>query len=755
MKNIIGSLLGSCVLLVRLESTLRLVGAALFVPVGGSRRSLVTTSRAVATARNLRLASYSERVNGEGSNRESSGSSSEYNTDQTTKSSPLRPQTGWFHNPPSEASDFWRGPRNEKSRIFLPQREQPQSSSGSTNSKLRTGWLHNNKPAASTAEQQTPKTTLSTSSGSSSSMPLARRRLEMAQLQQERNHRILCPPTLHAAGEDQVVAVTEHLISVPIHRDQTEDTTAGKSQRLDVYFTIVEKLDTEATRKFFQFDLTNQSPQQRAAAYVQHAALSNADSLVLFLQGGPGFGAPVPGVTLSLSKGSGSWADAALYQHGYQRLVLMDQRGTGRSTPVTKQTLERQFPDLFLLDQSELDSNNKLLEDTENMWNEADKARVLKAVDEVTDYLAQFRADNIVRDAEYIREALMYQRLEDSESDGAIDLPRPWGCSLGQSYGGFCHMTYLSKVEHPPKVMLFTGGIAPMLSKVDEVYGVLWNRVRERNQRFYEMFPGDIAAVKLIVRRLLHQPVKLPSGGRLTARRFLSLGISLGGSPSAFSSLHDLISSAFVGGQSAAYTVDNLEDLEFSRAFLKQIESQQSFDDHPIYFWLHESIYADGPEHSPTSWAAERAYNSKLEDEASAYDYKRTSQIQSDDEPTLFFGEHVFSWMSEDFVELNGVGLRALANSLAAKADWGKLFDADRMKRALGDGRTQAAAAIYHEDMYVEFDACMKVVARDGPLGKCKIYVTNEFQHSGLRDGGAALFSKLHGMAKGGTRTPS
>jgi hypothetical protein len=77
------------------------------------------------------------------------------------------------------------------------------------------------------------------------------------------------------------------------------------------------------------------------------------------------------------------------------------------------------------------------------------------------------------------------------------------------------------------------------------------------------------------------------------------------------------------------------------------------------------------------------------------------------------------------------------------------------MKTSLHDERTRAAAAIYHDDMYVEFDACMKVTARDGPLGKCKVYVTNEYQHSGLRDGGAKLFTKLHGMAKGGTRTPS
>jgi hypothetical protein len=40
-------------------------------------------------------------------------------------------------------------------------------------------------------------------------------------------------------------------------------------------------------------------------------------------------------------------------------------------------------------------------------------------------------------------------------------------------------------------------------------------------------------------------------------------------------------------------------------------------------------------------------------------------------------------------------------------------------------------------------------------LEKCKAYVTNEYQHSGLRDSGASIFTKLHGMATGSVRTPS
>ncbi len=45
-------------------------------------------------------------------------------------------------------------------------------------------------------------------------------------------------------------------------------------------------------------------------------------------KGGPGFGAPVPVNGIGLSDQS-SWLGAALSK-GYKRIVLMDQRGTGR-----------------------------------------------------------------------------------------------------------------------------------------------------------------------------------------------------------------------------------------------------------------------------------------------------------------------------------------------------------------------------------------------------------------------------------------
>lgn len=81
------------------------------------------------------------------------------------------------------------------------------------------------------------------------------------------------------------------------------------------------------------------------------------------------------------------------------QVLLLDQRGTGLSSTITAGTLARH-------------------------GNAVKKA----------EYLKNFRADNIVRDCEAIRECLTADYPEDK---------RKWSI-MGQSFGGFCAVTYLS-----------------------------------------------------------------------------------------------------------------------------------------------------------------------------------------------------------------------------------------------------------------------------------------------------------------------
>lgn len=112
------------------------------------------------------------------------------------------------------------------------------------------------------------------------------------------------------------------------------------------------------------------------AAVVSRAGGEDLPYLV-FLQGGPGHEAPRP----FRSPTGPSWLDAALAEH---RVVLLDQRGTGRSTPVRDADLQR-------------------------------------GAEAVAEHLTHLRADAIVRDCEAFRQHLGAER---------------WSV-LGQSFGGF------------------------------------------------------------------------------------------------------------------------------------------------------------------------------------------------------------------------------------------------------------------------------------------------------------------------------
>eukprot|EP00985_Skeletonema_marinoi_P021534 scaffold13239_cov173-Skeletonema_marinoi.AAC.2 len=628
------------------------------------------------------------------------------------------------------------------------------------------------------------------------------KRLMADKMQKYRNHRIITPPAAHPCGDANRMMVTEHKISIPLtHPDlkaaimnnEQLSSTASEEQRIvpveridrafltnneafdeptiDVYFTITELLsNAQDEAHFHALQNPNLSPSQRAALYFQKG--SNDDDsnssidpsrMMLYLQGGPGFGCASPVSGLSLASSSSSWAAAVLLGgkvsnsdgKSFQRIVLMDQRGTGRSSAICKQQLVKMFPDLFLLDEKK-EGEGKVV--GEEFGGDSDarmmllQARQQKALKEATDYLSLFRADSIVRDAEWIRESLANpfpSVNDDGNDDAAVNGPQPWGGALGQSFGGFCLMTYLSSIQNPPELVYFTGGIAPMNTPVREVYDRLWLRVRERSWKYYEQYPGDVATVKKIVRKLLaHEnsadPIILPSGGILTARRFLQVGLALGGSPgTSFANMHSVINSAFVDEDSD----------EISNAFLKRIDYEQSFDDAPLYFLLHESIYADGE--GATQWAANQSYESHVEAN-SEFDYRVTSE-EDNSNPTLFFGEMVFPFMAHgDFSELSNSGMRTLSEALAEKSDWLSLFDETNMRTALvHKKKSRAAAACYYDDMYVDFECAMKLVQRGCPLEGVKVYVTNEYQHSGLRDDGANIINKLAAMSKNRLHVPS
>jgi pimeloyl-ACP methyl ester carboxylesterase len=99
----------------------------------------------------------------------------------------------------------------------------------------------------------------------------------------------------------------------------------------------------------------------------------------------------------------------------------------------------------------------------------------LPSAQEQASYLSNFRADSIVEDAEAIRAALV--------PETAAGVPGKWTV-LGQSFGGFCLLTYLSRYSEALEAGLFTGGLAPLATPAATVYRATYKRCAERNRYF-------------------------------------------------------------------------------------------------------------------------------------------------------------------------------------------------------------------------------------------------------------------------------
>ncbi|WBP91448.1 alpha/beta fold hydrolase [Kitasatospora cathayae] len=374
---------------------------------------------------------------------------------------------------------------------------------------------------------------------------------------------------------------------------------------------------------------------------------------LLYLQGGPGGKSPRP-----LNATSG-WLGHALKTH---RVLLLDQRGTGRSSPLTARAAIR-FPSAHAL----------------------------------ADHLGRFRADSIVADAELIR-----RRLCGDD---------PWEV-LGQSYGGFVTLSYLSFAPEGLRACYVTGGLPGLDATADDVYAATYPRVRDTVGAYYARYPGDRPLVRRIADLLEGRAVHLPDGDRLTVRRLRTLGLALG-MGDGFERLHWLLDEALA------------PDGQPSATFLQQVAQLTGFTDNPLFAALQESIY--GRPGAATGWAAARALAGQ-------------PGFAEDTDPLLFTGEMFYPWMFEEIA-----GLRPFAGAvhlLAERTDWPALYDPAR----LAANRVPVAAAVYHDDMYVDAGLSLRTARTVGAL---RSWVTGEWQHDGVTASGERVLARLMDLASG------
>jgi pimeloyl-ACP methyl ester carboxylesterase len=189
---------------------------------------------------------------------------------------------------------------------------------------------------------------------------------------------------------------------------------------------------------------------------------------LVFLQGGPGGASP-------RWDGGPDWIRWAVQRY---RVLLLDQRGTGRSNPLDTQAI-----------------------------------RALGSPHEQADVLALYRADAIVQDCEALRRLL----LGDA----------PW-TALGQSFGGFCIFTYLSYVPEALTECYLTGGIPGLGHHIDDNYRSTYRRVLARTADLDAEFPMVRTTLRAVADHIQEVEERLPDGEVLTGPRLQEVGHVMG-----------------------------------------------------------------------------------------------------------------------------------------------------------------------------------------------------------------------------------
>jgi len=384
----------------------------------------------------------------------------------------------------------------------------------------------------------------------------------------------------------------------------------------------------------------------------------------VYLQGGPGSGCAPPQ--------SVPWTDFVL-DKGYQ-ILFLDQRGTGLSSTITAKTLANKG------------------------------SPTMQAA-----YLRHFRADNIVRDCEAVRENLTADFPEEKKK---------WTV-MGQSFGGFCAVNYLSKSPEGLQEVFTCGGLPPLVKQPDVVYEHTFRTVRQRNMAYYEKYPEDIQSVKDLARHIdekqrRKEKIALPSGGSFSVLRLRQIGL-LFGFHGGLDMVHDMI-----------YRLIN--DLryfgEFTRPTLAAFEATMGFDVAPLYALLHEPCYTQG---AASNWSADRVMQSLP-------DFMNDSVGQ---EKILFTGEMVFRGMFEDYDDLRS--LKETADILAKTDDWPDLYD----EAQLAKNEVPVYSATFYDDMFVDFELAQDTASK---INNCKQFITNVMYHNAVRAKSDELLKQLFAL---------
>ncbi|OAA59170.1 proline iminopeptidase [Niveomyces insectorum RCEF 264] len=419
----------------------------------------------------------------------------------------------------------------------------------------------------------------------------------------------------------------------------------------------------------------------------------NGQPLAVYLVGGPGADNPPtarPAITrFYLNKGF--------------HVLYMDYRGTGSSTP-----LRADLPPL-------------------RGRSPATQAALLR----------HFRQDNIVRDLEAVRYALAGSAAATATAGAGATVGRapasaPTWTLVGQSYGGWIALTYLSFYPVALAQVFLTGGLPPVGQPAATVYRQTYRRVIAACDAFYARYPDDVQRVRDIVRFIVmvgHNAIPLPmgdsasssssgsddsntgGGGVLSAERFLGLGRMLGATDGA-RQLHAEIRRCWTELRTQG---------GFSDATLRRLDAGGCpFAERPLYAVLHEPIYAEGA--GPTAWAALRIGRTLPE-----YWWLRTPDALT---RACQRGDARFCGGTAAAAAGGGRRCRSnpAADAAAAAASWSPLYDTAQLRA----NTVPVAALSYEHDLFVDAGLSRATATLLG--GPVQHVVRADLAHTAIKD---------------------
>lgn len=371
--------------------------------------------------------------------------------------------------------------------------------------------------------------------------------------------------------------------------------------------------------------------------------------ILLYLCGGPGADNPpcrIPAMN--------RW----LLEKGYS-ILYVNYRGCGPSSPLRAETLSKK----------------------PNLRGDAEKAH----------YISHFGQDSIVRDLESMRQGL--SRIASAEIRWTI---------LGQSYGGYISLTYLSMHPEGLQEVFITGGLPPCGMNLDEYFRIEYKDIVAKNKAWYGTYPDADSLVRRIlglITQIGPENIRMTGRGYMTGQKFLTLGRQFG-SKVGFPEVYNLL---------RKIEQDLASAQRLSPETIHEFESILHIDERPLYPLLLEQTWCSG---GKTNWAAERVAR-----DIPGFEYLRTDPHGAYPDPSrtpagqpLYFTANTYCRFHYDTHEAL-VDLRGAAEALA-QHDWPSLYDYAR----LAANRVPVYAVIFEKDMHLDAGVAADTAAKVGGL---------------------------------------